>query len=263
VTALAATTLLNPRAEAPAPLRFLRSVRTSTTVWLALMAYVVLVKLIITAFPAAFRNAAQQAFFEWQLLPVWAVAGLLGVWLATRTGFPEPLGAGISRTRWLLVPALLGLAFGVLEVAFDLATGGTRLAAALTHQPSFTIDFPQSVLIYSGGTVIVEVIFRLLPLPLLLWLISTVVLRKRAQGTVFWALALLTSALEPLGLYGDFLAVLPAGLLVGLFVSDYAMNLTQAAVFANYVFLPMLVVPLAGYLVLHILYGNVLPALVS
>ena len=49
-------------------------------------------------------------------------------------------------------------------------------------------------------------------IPLLLWLISTVLLRNRAQTPVFWALALLSSALEPLGLYGDYLAVVPPGL---------------------------------------------------
>ena len=89
------------------------------------------------------------------------------------------------------------------------------------------------MLFYAGGAIIGEVVYRLLPIPLLLWLSSTVLLRGRAQDRIFWVLALLTSAIEPitqeLGLLGEG----RAGLFAVHFTMGYALNLAQAALFPS------------------------------
>ena len=229
----------------------------SSKVYLGLMAYLVGVKLTLSLFPAIFRSPSQAAVFSWPLLPIWAATGLLGVKLARRTGFPEAWGGRISNRQRFLVPALLGLALGLLAVATELRTNWAGLAAAKYGLASIHIDFPASALVYPGGAVIVEVLYRLLPLPLLLWLISSLALRGRWQVQTFWALAVLLSLVEPLSQdlsLGEF----GTGVMAAVFVQDYALNLSQAALFRRYGFLSAIALRVVFYLVWHVAYGNFL-----
>jgi hypothetical protein len=163
------------------------------------MAYVVAVKIAITyALPAVFRDPSQAAVFSWTALSILTVAGLAGVWLSLQTGFPGALSERVTSRQRYLLPVLVGLGIGVLYVAFDLLSGYSAFMIALRGQPSYNIDFPANVLIYSAGAIIVEVIYRLLPIPLILFLVSRVILRGRAEVPIFWVLAVLTSAIEPL-----------------------------------------------------------------
>jgi len=99
----------------------------------------------------------------------------------------------------------------------------------------------------------VEAFYRLVPIPLLLWLISNVVLKKRAQSQVFWILALLTSLIEPLTQDLD-LGQFGMLLMASVFLLDYGLNLTQAALFRKYGFLAAIIMRVAYYVVWHILY---------
>jgi hypothetical protein len=80
-------------------------------------------------------------------------------------------------------------------------------------------------------------------------------LRGRSQTQTFWALAALTSLLEPAG---QDLSYLPYGIIpvAASFLPDYAFNFVQAIFFRRYGFLAAIVVRLGDYLVWHILYGN-------
>jgi hypothetical protein len=257
--------LLDPAAttrvavHAPSRPRWWARVRLSpsSTVYLGLMAYLVAVRLTLSLFPAIFRSPAQAAVFSWPLLPLWAATGLLGVELARRTGFPEAWGGRGSNGRRLLVSALLGLALGLLAVATDLRTHWAGRAAAEHGQPSIHIDFPASALVYPGGAVIVEVLYRLLPLPLLLWLISSLALRGRGREQTFWALALLLSLVEPLS-QDLSLGQFGTGVMAAVFVQDYALNLSQAALFRRSGFLAAIALRVVFYLVWHVAYGNFL-----
>jgi hypothetical protein len=70
---------------------------------------------------------------------------------------------------------------------------------------------------------------------------------------LFWALAVLTSLLEPLGMLAD-LQVLPVGLMVFLGMALFSINFTQAVFFRKYGFLASILVRLGFYLVWHVLY---------
>ncbi len=99
--------------------------------------------------------------------------------------------------------------------------------------------------------------YRLLPIPLLLWLVSNVALRGRWREQTFWVLAVLTSAIEPLS---QETSVLPHGVLLfaGLFGLGYAFNFAQAVFFRRSGFLASIVVRLGYYAVWHILYGDLI-----
>ena len=118
---------------------------------------------------------------------------------------------------------------------------------------SIHIAFPASLLIYPGGAIIVEILYRLFLVPALLWVISTWILRGRAQTATFWTLAALTSLIEPLG---D-LALREQGWIpcAAVFAQDYALNLAQAWVFRKRGFFAAIVLRTAFYLVWHVLWG--------
>jgi hypothetical protein len=141
----------------------------------------------------------------------------------------------------------------VPEVLLDVATGYTARECADHHLARENIDLPWSLLIYPGGAVIVECVYRLFPLPLLQWLIDGVLRRRRATAPVFWSLAVLTSLLEPLSQdldlakYGWFVAVAGFGI-------DFLLNLAQAAVLRRHGFTAAIALRIAFYAVWHVAY---------
>jgi hypothetical protein len=219
------------------------------------MAYLVFVKVILTAFPAVFRSPAQAKVFAWPAIAIFAALGSLGVFVADRTGFPAAWGGEISARRRLLGPTLWGVGLGVAAILTDLAIGWTQIAAQQMHLPSIHIAWPASLLIYPGGAIIVEVIYRLFLIPVLLWLISSLVLRGRAQDRVFWILAMVTSLIEPLS--QDLGGILHGPGQVGaaiVFVEDFALNFVQAGTFRRLGFLSAVWVRVVFYLLWHVLW---------
>jgi hypothetical protein len=108
-------------------------------------------------------------------------------------------------------------------------------------------------LIFTAVPFLVEVLYRLLLIPVLLLLVSNLLLRGRGQAPVFWALAVLTSLLEPLSQSVDWRVL--SGPVLFFYVGEmFALNLAQAAFFRKYGFLAAILVRVAFYLVWHVLY---------
>ena len=99
----------------------------------------------------------------------------------------------------------------------------------------------------------VEIIYRLFPIPLLLWLISSVLLAGRAQTPVFWVLAVLTSFIEPLTQDLE-AASLGALMLAAVLLRGFGLNFIQAVLFRQYGFLAAILMRVAFYVVWHMLY---------
>ena len=113
------------------------------------------------------------------------------------------------------------------------------------------------MLFYPGGAILVEVVYRLLPVPLLLWLISNLLLRGRAQTGVFWVLALLSALIEPATQDLDAFKFGGSVVLVAsAFVPDYLLNLAQVVMFRRYGFLAAIFTRVCFYLIWHVAYGN-------
>jgi len=180
---------------------------------------------------------------------------LIGIWFSHRAGLPAAWDKGIPNRQRFLIPVLLSLGISLPFVALDLITRFTTILAAQHGQPRENIAFPASVLIYPGGAVIVEVFYRLLLVPLLLWLVSNVALSGRWQAHVFWVLALLTLLIEPLTQDMD-LFQFGVGLMASVFLLDFALNLRQATLFRKYGFLAAIVMRVAFYAVWHIVYAH-------
>ena len=226
----------------------------SAFVWLVLVGVLVIIRLLIDAFyPSAFNDPEQASFFAWPALGVLGVLGLVGVYFAHLTGFPAALSMQEPVRRWL-APIAIGLAFGAVYFGLDWWTKFTALTNA--HHGVATTQFvgvAPSILIFTGGAIISEVVFRLFPIPILLWLISRVALRKRGAEPTFWALAILTSLLEPVSQY-SFLLGSAAGVGVAVIAAGFTLNMVQASFFRRYGFLSAIVVRVAFYMVWHVAY---------
>jgi hypothetical protein len=151
----------------------------STAVWIALLGFLACVQLFITYAGAGLERDPRSALFSWPAIAIVGTAGLIGIWLSHRTGFPAAGSIGA-------LPILSGVSIGLIMSAGDVVFGWTRYFAAQHALETFNVPFPGSVLFYSGGAIISEVFFRLLPIPLLLWLVSRLLLRGRAESQVFW-----------------------------------------------------------------------------
>jgi hypothetical protein len=235
---------------------FVNSIR----IWLGCIAFLGAVNLYINFVGGGLEKDPRVGLFSWPSIAIFGVAGAIGVWLSHRTGFPSAWDPRISNRDRLLYPILVGLAFGGALVAHDLVFHWTEAFRRLYPElPSFNAlgPFPGPLLFYSGGAIIVEVFYRLLPIPLLLWLISNLALRGRGQDRVFWVLAGLTSLIEPVT--QDLPALQRQELVAGasvVFVIDYALNLGQAILFRRYGFLAAILMRVATYAVWHVAYGN-------
>jgi hypothetical protein len=222
-----------------------------------LIGFLAAVELFITNIGGGIERDPRAGLFAWPMIAAVALAGLLGIWLSDRTGFPAAWGQDtVSNRKRILIPVALGISFGVIASGIDLVFHGTSFFVQQTGNSSFNVPFPGSLLFYSGGAIVVEVIYRLVTIPLLLWLISNVVLRGRAQTQVFWALALLTSLLEPLDQNMFVFQAGAIGLAMAQTLSDFGHNVAQAAMFRSYGFLAAILTRVAMYLVWHVLYGN-------
>jgi hypothetical protein len=248
-----------PLARAPFLVRLLQgpsAFANSTRVWLGLVAFLAVVNLFITFAGAGLERDPRSVLFSWPIIAVVGLAGLAGIWLSHRTGFPAAWDTRVSNRQRFVIPALLGIFLGLLESGLDVLVHGMQFFAQFGTLPAYNAPWPGSPLFYAGGAIVVEVFYRLLPVPLLLWLVSNLLLRGRAQSQVFWLLALLSSLIEP---YTDLdgLRVGASLLVVGSqFVPDFLLNLAQVVLFRNYGFLASIVARIAMYLIWHVAYGN-------
>lgn len=217
--------------------------------WLGCVGPLALVGLVVnTVLPIAFVSPAQAALFSPAAIAIVGVIGLLGAGLAERTGFPAPFGNGVSPLRRFGIPVAVGLGLGTLFLLTDIVSGFSRLQAAAFGLDTVVIPPPAGLLVYSAGAIYSEVLFRLLPLPLLLWLFSSVLLRGQFQQRTFWALAVLTSLLEPLA-QSPVTLILPPLTFAAVLAQQFAGNLAQAFFFRRYGLLASIVLRLAFYLV--------------
>lgn len=226
----------------------------SVKIWLILVAYLFVTKSILDTFlPDAFADPAQASLFGWGSLGIFSTIGLLGVFFSQRTGFPAAWAGEHPFRRVILFPVLLGFGIGTLMVSIDQFTGFTKLIAARHGVAQQFTDFSSMLFVFTAASIIVEVVYRLFLIPFLLWIISNLILKNKAQAIVFWILAILTSLLEPLGQYSD-LQVVPGFLAIILALIYFGINLTQAGFFRKYGFLAAIMVRMGFYLVWHVLY---------
>ena len=233
-----------------------RSARMSRTyiTWLVIMALLAFVSVLLQLFyPTGIVDPTQAMFFTWPALAIVALIGLMGIWLAGRTGFPEDWDARIPTGRRFVLPLCLGVVAGSLLVGLDVVTGFTQALATGHGVAQQYTGFVPMLLTFTAAAVFIQVIYRLLFVPGPLWLISNVLLHGRAQVPVFWVLAVLTSVLEPLTQWTDLNAV-PGAVFLTRLAMMFGLNLVEVVTWRKYGLLAMILVRVGFYIVWHVLY---------
>ena len=176
------------------PDTFAQRYLNSSFVWLSLMILWAATDALHAAIPSGGRPIESDT---WMTHVGFTLVGLVAVWCMHRTGFPTAWDSRTSAKQRLVLPILVGVTFGICAILIDRITGATSILAAKMGS-DFNVGFPGSLFVYTGGAIKLESEFRLIPIPILLWLVSSVLLKGRAQTKIFWILAVLTSAIEPL-----------------------------------------------------------------
>lgn len=232
--------------------------RRSIVAFLVLMGYLAIVKTTLTILASAspgFRSPSQTAVFAWPAIAIFTATGLLGVWTSHRLGLPGVWSDRIPLRHRLVNPAGAGLAMGFLAVGIDVLTGWTAKSAAAMGVPSIHIAWPNSLLIYPGGAIIVDVIYYLVPIPILLWLLTRLIRDPARFDGLYWLVGVLAAFIEPVtqsmgnGLAGTGLIV------AAFFVQDLFANVLQVYWFRRAGFGAAVVFRVFFYLVWHVGYG--------
>jgi hypothetical protein len=229
---------------------------TSIKIYLGLVLFLIGVKLFFLLAPVKFPLSDQAGAFSWLTILTIAALGFIGLVLSKRTGFPDIWDTRISNRQRFLIPAIIGVVYGVITVLVELI-GARSHPFQLTSD--FNVKFPLSIPFYAYGAIFLEILLRLFAIPFLVWLLSNVVLRHRWQTQVFWLVAVLAALYEPLPYMTD--ALNHSGILSALRVLAgplFIANLVAAYIFRKYGFIAPLVMRLSFYLIWHIIYGGLL-----
>src|SRR5262249_28092324 len=87
----------------------------SEAVWLALMLFVAVIKILgETVVHVTYRSAGQESLFTWEGVLTIASLGLVGIWSARATGFPVAWDVRVTSAQRLLLPFAIGLGIGAV-----------------------------------------------------------------------------------------------------------------------------------------------------
>lgn len=227
----------------------MRALSPSTKTYLALVSFLVAVKILFLAFPAKFPLADQEGAFSWLTITTVSVLGFIGLLLTRKAGFPDFWDGAVSHRQRFLVSALVGLVYGVVTILFDLRN------PAPVH-----LSLPSSIPFYAYGATLLEILLRLFAVTFLVWLISNLIFRGKWQAQVFWLAAVIAALYEPLPHLTN--AFHTRGILatIGVLVAAplFAGNIVAAYLYRKYGFLAALTMRLSFYLLWHNIYGGLL-----
>jgi hypothetical protein len=184
--------------------------------------------------------------WDWPTLFI-LLAGIPFCFLQTHSRLPDFLDENVSAYNRFLLPTLVGVAFGVLDVVVIKLIMHPEPYSEL---PPFLQPFPYSLFLYFSGAFDVEVFYRFIPITILL-LIGIRFKEGKYYNQFFWAGAVLTALREPL-------EQLPSGstaFILYSLLSGFGMNFLQAIYLKRSGFLASLSVRLGHYLIWHILLG--------
>lgn len=220
----------------------MRNLSASIKTYLGLILALVLVRLLFLFLPANINLPPQSGQVNWLFIIVFGLLGFLGLKLSRSVGFSDMWESEISNKQRFLIPALIGLAIGLLTVIEDVVNPSIKTFSSLF------IRF--SLFIY--GAIVVEMFLRLFLLSFLIWVMSFIFKGGRGISTAFWIAAVLVSLFEPLLLFANEGVVGVVGVIVvfRLFVA----NLIAAYLFRRSGFVAPLVMRFFDYLVWHIIW---------
>jgi len=184
--------------------------------------------------------------WDWTTLLI-LLAGIPFCFLQSHSRLPDFLDENVSSYHRFIYPALIGVAFGLMDV---IVIKFIMHPEPYTELPPFLQPFPYSLFLYISGAFDVEVFYRFIPITILLF-IGVRLKDGKYYDQFFWAGAILTALREPL----EQLPSAGFALILYSLLTGFAMNFLQAIYFKKSGFLASLSIRLGHYLIWHILLG--------
>jgi hypothetical protein len=186
--------------------------------------------------------------------------GFLGLVLSRKLGFADVWDAQVSTRQRLLIPGLTGAGLGVFFILADLIFSGFQPYGRLPHPP-----FPTSLVASATAGIGEEMIFRLFFIPLWVWVMSYLLLRRRGQEAIFWIVSIISALAFAAGHLPSVMFLLGAGtvsdlspvLLVEIFLLNGVLSLFAAYSLRKAGFLAAVSIHFWADIVWHVVWGLV------
>lgn len=223
------------------------TLRNNVVIVTALIAIMLIVKLIDIALAPEHVYPGRVAAFPWVELAITAGAGLIGAVLAARSPILR-LWPAQDTGKTLLLTFAIGAGLGAVLAAID----------AWLRIGDMSVGLPLAPLFYLWGAVSQETITHFAPVALVAGLLTFVSDSRRAQSLAFWITATIMSALAALSMVAVFQnpdvplhpAVAAAPMVIGAAV--FLIEIALFAVFRAQGFIAALAMRLGFYAVWHI-----------
>ncbi len=192
------------------------------------------------------------------VLIIYGALGLVGLFLWRKLGLPEVWDARVTNRQRFLIPAIAGAVVGLFIIAGDLVFRSINGLGPFPHPP-----FPTSIVASLAAGIGEEAVFRLFFISLWTWLVSSVILRGRAQPVVYWivsvfsAIAFAMSHLPSVMFLKGWtdISQVPPMLMLELVLLNGAISLVGAYYFRKYGFLATAGVHFCADIVWHVIWG--------
>jgi membrane protease YdiL (CAAX protease family) len=191
-------------------------------------------------------------------LVVYGGLGFVGLVLTKKLGFADIWDERISIKQRFVIPAAVGAACGVFLVIADMVFSGLHPLGSLPHPP-----FPASLVASAAAGIGEELIFRLFFVSFWMWLVSTVIPKKRWRNQVFWAVAIFSALAFAAGhipavliFYGfETVAQIPPALMAEIFLLNAVISLFAAYYFRKFGFLAAVGIHFWADIIWHVIWG--------
>jgi len=232
-------------------------------VWIGLILYVIICKIVLSFLPPVNVKVVASEFL-WSTIAAYLIIGLTGIIFYNTANFVLPLGPEISNTTRFLNPFLVGTGLATLAILIDFFSKGTTFIEKVSGEKSFNVYFPASLLVYTGGILLVDAVFKILPLSLFTFLVILFTRKKEPAKPQYLGIAILVSLFEPLTQGLGIISLQkdsPMGYLLltqflPYFITNFPLNLAQCLFFRKYGFISSMVTRAGFYLIWHVVYGN-------
>ncbi|HMQ06996.1 MAG TPA: hypothetical protein PKC30_06815 [Saprospiraceae bacterium] len=223
----------------------------NTKHYLILAALAIIFTFIIQSFDIAFPHPSQKAGLKPQsVIPILILASICSIlWDKFIVVHPPVI---TMKYLWF---AAIGALIGLLFVFIDMLSGISKQMANLLNISSIHMELPFSGVVYSIAAVIVESLYRIIPIGILFWLISTFILKSKNKKQIYIILAIIISGLEPLSQLAVFQTFSVVHLVLGILI--YSFNLLLCYLIYQYGIFAAVLTRWSFYMVWHVLIGPV------
>ncbi len=151
------------------------------------------IKLLFEVQPQNFPLHEQASAFTWQAIVTVLALGTAGLFAEGALRLPRP-GEDTKRDRLALAWATIaGIAYGLITIGLDFVD---RYQHPLAPGSSVHMPLPWSIPFYVFGAIFLELLLRLGAICIAVWLISSLLLRRRHFNAVFWTVTCLVALYE-------------------------------------------------------------------